>query len=65
METHKEELWEKTLDTRLKIFIKKRIHYNIREIIEKFVKKYPEYKKNPAKVYPLAAQMIEKYNKKN
>jgi hypothetical protein len=63
METHKEELWEKTLDIRLKKFIKKNPNKNIKEIIEKFIEKYPEYKKYPGKVYPIAALMIEKYNK--
>lgn len=63
METHKEELWERTLDARLKICIKKSKNQNLRGIIENFVEKYPEYKRNPEKVYQLAAQMIEKYTK--
>jgi hypothetical protein len=61
METHKEEMWERTLDTRLKKYIEKNKRENIRTIIEKFIEKYPEYKKYPEKVYPLAAQMIDKY----
>jgi hypothetical protein len=61
METHKEEMWERTLDTRLKKYIKKNKKEKFRTLIENFIEKYPEYKKNPGKVYPLAAQMIEKY----
>lgn len=63
MATHKEEMWERTLDTRLKLFIEKNNSHNIRTLIENFIDKYPEYKKDPGKVYPLAAQMIEKYKK--
>ena len=63
MATHKEEMWERTLDTRLKLFIEKNDSRNIRVLIKNFVDKYPEYKDNPGKVYPLAAQMIEKYKK--
>ena len=63
MATHKEEMWEGTLDTRLKLFIEKNNSHNIRTLIENFIDKYPEYKKDPGKVYPLAAQMIEKYKK--
>jgi len=61
METHKEEMWERILDTRLKKFIEKYKIQNIRILIENFIEKYPGYKKDPGKVYPLAAQMIEKY----
>ena len=63
METHKIELWENTLEIRLKKFIKKSSNKSIREIIDQFIEKYPEYKKDPGKVYPLAAQMIDKYSK--
>jgi hypothetical protein len=64
METHKKELWEKTLEIRLKKYITKNINLPIREIIDNFVEKFPEYKKDPGRVYPLAAKMIEKYTKK-
>ena len=64
METHKKELWEKTLEIRLKKYIKDNINLSIREIIDNFVEKFPEYKKDPGRVYPLAAKMIEKYTKK-
>jgi hypothetical protein len=60
METHKEELWEKTLNSRLRKLIHNNKDYTIKEIIDKFIEKYPEYKKYPGKVYPLAAQMIER-----
>lgn len=64
METHKKELWEKTLEIRLKKFITSNINLSIREIIDNFVEKFPEYKKDPGRVYPLAAKMIERYSKK-
>lgn len=64
METHKKELWEKTLEIRLKKFITSNINLSIREIIDNFVEKFPEYKKDPGRVYPLAAKMIERYSNK-
>ena len=54
-------MWERTLDTRLKKFIEKNKSQNIRTLIENFIEKYPGYKKYPGNIYPLAAQMIEKY----
>ena len=63
METHNKELWEKTLELRLKKFISENNKYPMREIIDNFVEKFPEYKKDLGKVYPLAAQMFEKYSK--
>ncbi len=63
METHKKELWENTLEVRLKKFISINSKIPMREIIDKFIDKFPEYKKDPGRVYPLAAQIIEKYSK--
>ena len=63
METHKKELWEKTLELRLKKYILKNSNYSMKEIMDNFMEKFPEYKKDPGRVYPLAAQMIEKYSK--
>jgi hypothetical protein len=63
METHKKELWEKTLDIRLKKFISKNPKKSVREIIENFLEKFPEYKKDPGKIYPIAATLIERYSK--
>jgi hypothetical protein len=60
MQTHKQELWEKTLRTRLKRYIQKNKDASLRELIEGFVKKYPEYKKDPGKVYQLTAIYIAK-----
>jgi len=64
METHKKELWENTLELKLKKFISKNRELSIRELIDSFVEKYSEYKKDPDKIYPLAAKYIEKYSKK-
>ena len=63
METHKKELWEKTLELRLKKYVLKNSNYSMKEIMDNFMEKFPEYKKDPGRVYPLAAQMIEKYSK--
>ncbi|MEE8565635.1 MAG: hypothetical protein V3S79_04510 [Candidatus Thermoplasmatota archaeon] len=63
METHKKELWEKTLELRLKKYVLKDSNYSMKEIMDNFMEKFPEYKKDPGRVYPLAAQMIEKYSK--
>lgn len=60
METHNEELWEKTLKTRMKRFIKKQPVDNVRSLLERFMNHYPEYKKDPGKVYHLAANMMTK-----
>jgi len=60
METHRRELWEKTLKTRLKLFLEKNDKKALREIIEQFLKKYPEYRKDPEKVYQLSALYIDK-----
>jgi hypothetical protein len=59
METHKRELWEKTLRTRLQRLLKKNEQKTIREILDIFVRKYPEYRKDPERVYEIAAQMID------
>jgi len=63
MDTHKKELWEKTLELRLKKYILKNSNFSMREIIDNFMEKFPEYRKDPGRVYPLAAQMIKKYSK--
>jgi hypothetical protein len=63
METHKIELWEKTLEMRLKKFISNNPQKSMREIVDKFVEKFPEYKNDPGRIYSLAAQIFEKYSK--
>ena len=63
METHKKEIWEKTLELKLKKFISKNSDTPIKQIIDNFIEKNPEYKSDPDKVYPLAAHFIEKYSK--
>jgi hypothetical protein len=60
METHKKELWEKTLRTRLHRFLKQTNKTTIRDIIEEFMKRYPEYRKNPERVYEIAVHQISK-----
>jgi hypothetical protein len=60
MQTHKQELWEKTLRTRLHIFLEKTNKTAMRDIIESFLEKYPEYRKDPEKVYQFTAIHIDK-----
>jgi hypothetical protein len=63
METHKRELWEKTLKTRLKLFLEKTDERALRNIIERFLTKYPEYRKDPEKVYQLTALYIDRWQR--
>ena len=65
MDTHKKELWEKTLRTRLKRYLKKSKEATIREMVETFLKKYPEYRNDPGKVSQLTAIHITKREKNN
>lgn len=62
METHKKELWEKTLRTRLSRYLEQTDKKTIREIIDEFMKRFPEYRKNPERVYEITAWQIEKRN---
>lgn len=59
METHSEELWEETLKKRLKDFISKNDYKSVKKVISKFTEKYPEYEKEPSKIYPVAAELME------
>ena len=63
METHRRELWEKTLKTRLKLFLEKTGKKALRTIIEQFLTKYPEYRKDPEKVYQLAVLYIDRWQR--
>jgi hypothetical protein len=63
METHRKELWEKTLKTRLRLFLEKSEEKALREIIEQFIIKYPEYRKDPEKVYQLTALYINRQSR--
>jgi len=60
MQTHKKELWEKTLKTRLKRYTERAEEKQLRPIISGFLKKFPEYRKDPEKVYQLTAIYIER-----
>jgi len=53
METHKEEAWEEALIKKLKPFIKRRKKMNVDDILKTFIKKHPQYKKSPGKVYQM------------
>lgn len=60
METHTRELWEKTLYTRLNRFVKNNDFSNVKDLVLKFIDKYPEYENDPDKVYPVAARFMVK-----
>ena len=64
METHREELWEKTLKTRMNRLLKKKGKGPVKEILDAFINRYPEYRKDPAKVYDVAARMLQHYDEK-
>jgi len=63
METHKEELVERELTNRLKVFIKKAKETNVDDILETFIKKYPSYKKYRSEIYQKTCQILEKIRK--
>ncbi len=62
--THKEEIFEKEITAKLSAFIKKSKEKNVDNILEKFIRKYPNYKKYRATVYKKACLILEKKNKK-
>ena len=62
--THKEEIFEKELTAKLSAFIKKSKEKNVDNILEKFIIKYPNYKKYRATVYKKTCHILEKKNKK-
>jgi len=64
METHREELWEKTLKIRMSRLLKKKGKVPVKEILDAFINRYPEYRNDPAKVYDVAARMLQKYDGK-
>lgn len=58
--THKEEIFEKEITAKLSAFIKKSKEKNVDNILEKFIRKYPNYKKYRATVYKKACLILEK-----
>jgi len=63
MTTHTQEIFEKTLVTKLSAFIKKFEEKNVDSILEGFLKKYPSYKKYRESVYQETCLILEN-NKK-
>jgi len=57
METHEEEEIEEDIEEKLKQFIDKRKKENVDTIVEKFVQKYPKYKRNRSEVYEIACHI--------
>jgi len=64
METHREELWEKTLKIRMNRLLKKKGKGPVKDIFDAFINRYPEYQKDPGRVYDVAARMLQHYDKK-
>ena len=64
MQTHKQELWEKTLRIRLTRYLKKTKKESMRDIINDFLRKFPEYRKDPEKVYQIIASYLKKISNK-
>ena len=64
LETHKEEVLEKSLRSDLKKFVKKHKRKQMRQIIDLFLLQHPKYKKDPAKIYHLLSQMLGVEKKK-
>jgi len=62
METHKEEEIEEEIEQKLRKFIDKRKKQNVDVIVEKFVKKYPKYKKNRSEVYEITCYIKDNWN---
>jgi len=58
LETHREEATEKEVENKLKKFIKRRKKANVDEIVESFVKKYPEYKNYRSGIYITTCQIM-------
>ena len=57
LETHEEEKIEKELESKLKIFVKRRKKANVDDIVEDFVKKYPKYKGLRVEIYKKTCQL--------
>jgi dGTP triphosphohydrolase len=58
METHREEVWEKVLNDKLQNFVKRRKKMNVDDILKAFIKKYPQYKKSPGKIYQMICDIM-------
>ena len=60
LETHQEEKFEKEIERKLKIFIKKQKEFTVDEIVENFVNKNPSFKKFRAEIYEKACTLMDK-----
>ena len=63
METHKEELVERELTNRLKVFVRNTKETNVDDILETFIKKYPNFKKYRSEIYQKTCQILVKTSK--
>ena len=64
LETHKKEAIEKELSDKLNKFIKKKKKATVDNIVESFIKKYPNYAKYRGEIYVLTAQIMTSSIKK-
>jgi len=60
LETHYEEEIEKELTSKLKRFVKQKKDVNVDEIVEKFAKTYPQYKRYRSEIYTKTCKILEK-----
>ena len=59
LETHYEEEIEKELTAKLKKFVKQNKELNVDEIVEKFAKTYPQYKRYRSEIYTKTCKFLE------
>ncbi len=64
LETHKEEIWEQKMQKNLKTYLQRKKPLTIDELITGFIKKHPQYKQHPSKVYHEAAKFLDEHNTK-
>ncbi len=58
LETHYEEEIEKELTNKLKKFVKQNKDLNVDEIVEKFAKNYPQYKRYRSEIYTKTCKFL-------
>ena len=63
METHKEEARQESLIKKLKPFVKRRKKKSVDQIIEAFIKKYPQYRRYRAEIYKKTCHLMDNSKK--
>ncbi len=60
LETHKEEIFKQNLEKDLKRYIRYASQKSVNSILTGFLKRYPQYKSNPAKIYQRICDYLNK-----